>query len=150
MGFLLPYDPETCASLACFLEKAAEIKLFGTDWSPRAHMSPFLPPRRLAGVLAAPSVMRETWLLSVSLFSHAQGSVVFPSFPPRVTRSPFISELASSSVMSSQTIPGLPAYRYHSRLSPGFILSFPSNCPLSHPRRHQNHNLNKSFSYYTN
>lgn len=117
-------DPESCASLACFLDKAAEIKLFGTDWSPPAHRSPFLPPCRLAGVLAAPSVMRETWLLSVSLFSCTQGSGVFPSCPLRVTRSPFISELASSSVTSSQTIPGLPAYLYHSCLLPGFILSY--------------------------
>lgn len=55
-----------------------------------AHVSPFLPPLRpgLAGVLAAPSVMRETWLLSASLFSCAQGSSVFPSSPPKVTGSP--------------------------------------------------------------
>lgn len=49
-----------------------------------------------------------------------------------------------------QTIPGLPAYLYHSCLLPGFILFFPSNCPFSHPTIHQYHNVNKSFSYYTN
>lgn len=67
------------------------------------------------------------------------GPSVFPSSPPRVTRSPWHLRSAFLLCAVVQALPGSPAYLQHSRLSLYSFLFFPSSCPFSDSVIHKNH-----------